>query len=354
MVVAPWWARWLVNGLVSAVMLTAIVAALFPGFVGRTGWLWALVSLAGLSLAVAGPMVYLEKPVRHQYAAALTGLNLEQRSQVSRALRRGEVPSDPRVLASAIRVGTVSLAYLRRATRWQTTAKWWMPAMYLVLAVLAFVDNDIRRGLLWTGFTVYFATYFAWTSYKARRLPQNVELLRAAATDIPEAAAAASETEDSVVLPPRRILATLLVIAVAGIGFGTIGYLSGAFESHTAGLTPECHTASDVVDFIYAHRDMLDPNLITAGDPDLSRYQDWSNQLQNYARQPSTPEVSRHLRRIAELSAQAVSQVQDIRKDPGASPSPDAIHDQKTAYQNTVNELVSEEKDLVSACHPHS
>ena len=347
MVVAPWWARWLVSALVTAVTFTAVVVLLLPGFVARTGWLWTLLGLAGFSLAIAGPVVLLQNPVQKSYAAAVAGLNLEQRCQVSRALRRGEVPADPRVLASAIRVGTLNLAYCRRVTRWQRAAKWWMPALCFVLAVLAFVDNDVRRGLLWVGFALYFAAYFAWTSYQARRLSRHVELLRAAATDIPEAAAAAGETEDSIVLPRRRIVASLLMIVVVGISFGTIGYLSGSPERQT----PDCRTAGDAVNFIDAHRDMLDSSLITAGGPDLSRYHDWSDQLQKYARQVSTPDVSRHLRRIAELSAQAVSLVRDIR-NPMVSPSPDAIRDHQTAYQKTVSDLVHEDRDLVSACGP--
>ncbi|ORA41832.1 hypothetical protein BST19_27550 [Mycobacterium bouchedurhonense] len=348
MVVAPWWVRWLVSALLTAVMLTAIGAALFPNFVASTGWLWALVALAGFSLAVAAPVVVIQNPVQRSYAAALTGLNHEQRTHVMKALRRGEVPSDSRVVAAAIRVGTINLAYLRRAGRWQSTAKWWVPAIYILVGVLAFIARDPRRGLLWVGFALFFAANFAWTSHKQQRISQRVEFLRGAAADIPEAAAAAAETEDSVALPKRRTWVAVVMVVVVGIGFGIVAYLSGQFDKQT----PDCRTADSVVDFIHAHPDMFDARLITPGDPGLNRYQDWSDQLKTYARQVSTPDISRHLHRIADLSAQAVALVQDIRKDPVISPSPDVIRDHETAYQNTLTQLVAEEGDLVSACHP--
>ena len=46
--------------------------------------------------------------------------------------------------------------------------------------------------------------------------------------------------------------------------------------------TPECGTADSLVDYIHAHPDMLDSTLITHGDPDLGKYQQWSAQLHAY------------------------------------------------------------------------
>ncbi|MDV3305616.1 hypothetical protein K7Z75_18310 [Mycobacterium avium subsp. hominissuis] len=348
MVVAPWWVHWLVSALATAVMLAAIAAAMFPNLVAVIGWLWALVALAGFSLALAAPLVVIQNPMRRSCAAQLAGLNDGQRTHAMKALRRGEVPSDPRVLAAAIRVGTINLAYLRRAARWQKTTQWWLPALYIFIGVLTFIGNETRKGLLWVGFALFFAANFAWTAYRSRRLTQHVERLRSAAADIPEAASAPAETEDSVALPKRRIWVAVVTVVVVGAGFGTAAYLSGQFDKQT----PDCRTADSAVDFIHAHPDLFDARLITPGDPGLNRYQDWSDQLKTYARQVSTPDISRHLHRIADLSAQAVSLVQDTRKDPVVSPSPDAIRDHETAYQNTLTQLVAEEGDLVSACHP--
>lgn len=347
MIVAPWWVRWLVSASVMALTLTAIVVLLLPNFLAATGWLWGLAAVVAFSLAFAAPVLVIQNPVRQSYAAALTGLTLQQRTQVMKVLRRGEVPADPHVLAASIRVGTLSMAYLRRrAAPWQKTAKWWFPALYVVLAVLDFATNSPRQGLLWLGFALYFAAYFGWTSYRARQLPQNVARLRAVGAAIPEAASAAADTEDSVTLPPRRVWASVLLVVVVAISFGIAAYLWGLSDRRP----PDCRTVDKAVDFIYAHRDMLDAQLITTGGPDVSKYQGWSDELQNYARQVSAPDISRHLHRIAELSMQAVSLVQDIRKDPVVSPSPDAIRDHETAYQHAMTELVAEEGTLVPIC----
>ncbi len=181
-------------------------------------------------------------------------MNLGQRTQTIKALRRGQVPSDPRVLAAAIRVGTISLPYRRRAARWQKTAQWWVPATYAVGAVVfELTGNNTRLALLWAGFALFFGVLFVWRSYRSRRVPQHVERLRAAATGIPEAASAAVETEESVAWSPRRMkIAVLLLIAVA-VGFGAAVYLLAPPRQ-----SPDCRTADNVVTFIYAHRDLLD------------------------------------------------------------------------------------------------
>lgn len=345
MVVAPWWARWLLSALEAALVITWAVVLLFPKFLAVTGWLWGVVALAGFSLAAAAAGVCIQHPIRQNYAATVTGLNLLQRSQIVNALRRGHIPSDPRVLAAAIRVGALNLAYLRRTPRWQrTAAKWWMPPLLGGMAVMGFIGNEPRRGVFWTGFAVFLVSQSTWLWYKTRRLPQHIELLRAATADIPEALTGA---EDPVALPPRRLWLSTLLVVVGGIAGGAIAFLSDR-------PTPDCRTADAVVNHIAAHPDMLDARLITPGEPDLIKYQDWSNQLQSYARQVSTPDISHHIHRIAELSTQAVSLVQDIRKDLVASTSTDVILDRETAYHNTVTQLINEDKALISICHPHS
>lgn len=346
MVVAPWWLRWLVDAAVAAVALTAIVAAILPTFVATTG-LWGLVALLGFSLAAAAPIVLVQTSVQRSYAAALAGLTLEQRTQTVKALRGGQVPSDPRVLAAAIRVGTISRAYGRRAARWQKTAIWWLPATYAAGAVVFEFTGNTRQALLWAGFALLFAALFAWRSYRSRRLPQHVERLRAAATEIPEAASAAADTEDSVALAPRRMKTAVLLLIAVAIAFGTAVYLWAPPRQ-----SPDCRTADNVVTFIYAHCDLLDAGRITPGDPSLKNYQDWSEQLQT-THGKHQPDILRHLHRIAELSVQAVTLVQDTRKDPVASSPPGVIRDHQIAYQKTTSELIAQDDDLVPICHPH-
>jgi 4-amino-4-deoxy-L-arabinose transferase-like glycosyltransferase len=112
LVVAPWWVLWLVNAALFAAALIAICALGLPGFTDA-GWIWPLVSVVGFSLIATALTTIAQRPVQQSYAPAIAGLSLPQRSQAAKALRRGEIPSDPRVLAAAIRVGNLSLAYRR-------------------------------------------------------------------------------------------------------------------------------------------------------------------------------------------------------------------------------------------------
>jgi hypothetical protein len=339
-VVAPWWVLWLVSAGLTAAVLAAVAGLLFPHLFVITGRLWGLLGVAGFSAIVAALGVFAQHPVRQAYAAAVTGLNLEQRTQISKALRRGEVPSDPRVLAAAIRVGTLNLAYLRRVGPWQKVVGWLAPALFIVAAVLAFMGDAVRQGVFSVGLALLLAAYLAWFWYRMRRLPKHVESLRAVAVSRPEAAALPPATEDSVALPSRRLWVLVPSLIVIGIGAGTAGYLSDRPR-------PDCRTADAVVDFNVKHDDMIAAPVGSSNDLDLTRYRDWSNQLQKYARQVSSPDIARHLHRIADLSAQAVSLVQDIRSDPAAGPSNDAILKHKSAYQNTITQLLD-----VSICHP--
>jgi hypothetical protein len=344
-VVAPWWVRWLVNSAIAAVVLVALSAVLFPTLYYSFGWLGGLLVLLVFGLAVGALMARLQTSIANSYAPALTGLDLQQRTQVYKAVRGGPVPDDPRALAAAARVGVISLAFQRRAPRWQKTTRWWAPVLYVVIGVIEFLLRDPRQGLVWTAVALFFAILLPVQTRRSRRLPHTVERLRAAASEIPEVV----DVEDTVVLPPRRMRTTVLLLLVLGLAFGTVLYLWG-FPRHA----PDCRTADKVVDLIYTHPKLLDANLITPGDPALSRYQDWSNQLQDYARQVTAADLAPHLHRIAELSAQAVALVADLRKDPAGSLPPDIVSDRQAAYQKIINELISEDDALNAICHAHS
>jgi hypothetical protein len=348
MVVAPWWVLFLVDAVASAIVLILFTAVLYPFFFAARGWLGGSLILLVLGLAAAVSIVRVQTQLQRSYAPALTGLNVEQRGQILKALRRGEIPADPHVLVSALRVGLVTLAHRDRAARWQKTAKWWAPGLYIVLAIVSFTILDVPRwGWLCLGIAMYFAARYVQAARRSGRLPDNVERLRAAVAAIPEAASATAETQ--VALPPRRMKVSVLLAVVVGTAFGATMLFWG-----TPRQTPECRAAYAAVDYIHAHKDLLDAAKITEGGPDLSKYQEWSDQLRSYAQRVSAPNIARHLDRIVELSSQAVSLVADIRKDPLVSPPPDVIGDHEKAYQKIANELVEEDSALIPICRPHN
>jgi hypothetical protein len=345
LVVAPQWVLWLVNAAVFAVALIAICVLGIPGF-AATGWVWPLVSVVGFSLIATAIKTIAQRPIQQSYAPAVAGLSLPQRSQAGKALRRGEVPSDPQVLAAALRVGNLSMAYQRRVPPWQRVFRWCVPILWIVAGALGFVGGNARSGWTWVGLAVLVAILLAWSSYKTRRLSRHVELLRSAADSSPQAISMLAEAKDSVAPPPRvrfRVAFTVVVVVAVAAGVAVL-YLRDR-------RTPDCRTADSVVDFIHGHPDMLDSTLITPGGPSLDEYQGWSNQLQADSRQVSSSELKPHLHRITEFSAEAVSLVRDTRRNPTATQSADEVINRESAYRTVIGQLINEDKALIPICH---
>ncbi len=344
LVVAPWWVRWFASASRLALGFIPLALLLVPDLVFHL--VPGLMAVLGFTFFFAAPITLVQRPTQRGFAAAVAGLSGRQRTQVARALRRGEIPSDPDVLAAAIRVGTLTMAYRRRAPSWQKTSKWWLPAMYMGIGLLEFLLNDTRRGVVWVVLTLALAAQSVWVSYRGRHLLKHLQRLRSAASSTPEASSVLAEDEATVALPPRRLRAALLVAVVGGLGGGALVFVVNRPR-------PECRIADSVVNFIADHRDMLDARLITPGDPGLDKYQNWSDQLQNYSRQVTAPDITPHLRHIAELSTQAVSLVEKARPDPPVTLSSNEIRSLETTYQTTVNQLVDEDTALLEGCHPH-
>lgn len=347
LVVAPWWVLWLVNAATFAITLSVIFGLGLPG-VGAAGWAWPLLSVLLFSLIVTALLTRARRPIQQSYARTVTGLDLAQRSQAVKALRRGEVPSDPAVLAAAIRIGDLSMAYHRRVPAWQRRVSWVVPALWVVAAVLEFIGNDARAGLTWSGLALLVAARMAWATHKVRQLPGRLQLLRSAADSSPQALSVLAEAHDSAAPPPNRrfrlAFVVVVVIAVAGAVFAV--YRQGQ-------PSRDCRTADAVVGFIHEHPDMLDASLITPGGPGLDKYQDWSDRLVAYSQQVSAPDLAPHLHRIAKISTDAVGVVTDARRDSFATQSTDEMLARQAAYHALVSQLVDEDKALIPPCHPH-
>jgi hypothetical protein len=347
LVVAPWWVLWLVNAGTFTVTLVAICVLGFSGF-AASGWTWPLLAVLGFSVVVTALLTVGRRPIQQSYARTVTGLDLSQRSQAVRALRRDEVPANPAVVAAAIRIGNLSMAYQRRVPRWQKRLAWCVPVLWLVAAVLEFVGNNTRSGLTWSALALLVAARLGWTSHKARRLPGRLELLSSAADSSPQALSALADAHDSAAPPPslrfRIAYAAAVAVAVAG---GIVAVYQHARPSR------DCRTADAVVGFIHAHPDMLDSSLITPGGPGLDKYQDWSDQLVAYSQQVSAPDLAPHLHLIAGLSESAVALVTDARRDSFATQSAEKVLARQGFYHGIIGQLIDEDKALIPPCHPH-
>ncbi|OBA59459.1 hypothetical protein A5647_17590 [Mycobacterium sp. 1100029.7] len=346
LVVAPWWVLWLVNAATFTVTMSVICVLGLPGF-AASGWTWPLLSVLFFSVIVTGLATRARRPIQQSYARTVTGLELAQRSEAAKALRRGEVPSDPAVLAAAIRLGELSMAYQRRIPQWQRWVAWGVPILWVVAGALEFVGTDARAGFTWGALAVLVGARLAWAAHKARRLPQRLALLRSAADSSPPALSALAEAQDAIAPPPslrfRLAFATVVAIAVAG-GVAAV-YQQGR-------PTRDCRTADAAVNYIHAHPDMLDASLINPGGPGLDKYQDWSDQLATYSRQVSAPDLAPQLQRIAGLAARAVELVTDARRDSFATQSTDEMLSRQTLYHGLIGQLVEQDKALIPPCHP--
>jgi hypothetical protein len=346
LVVAPWWVLWLVNAATFTVTLSLICALGLPGF-AASGWIWPLLSVLAFSLIVTALLTRARRPIQQSYARTVTGLDLAQRAQAVKALRRGETPSDAAVLAAAIRVGNLSNAYQRRVPPWQGRLAWIVPALWVVAAILEFVGNNPRAGLTWCVLALLVAARLAWAAHKARRLPGRLELLRSAADSNPHALSVLAEAHDSAApAPGLRFRIAFAVVVVVAVSAGVVAvYRQGQGRR-------DCRIADAAVGFIHAHPDMLDSSLITPGGPGLDKYQDWSDQLVAYARQVSAPDLAPHLHRIAGLSAAAVGLVTDARRDSFTSATIDDILARQASYHGTIGQLIDEDQALIPPCHP--
>jgi hypothetical protein len=336
---APFWVRWLATGLLLSAWL---LGAAWVGTRNRgnfPGPAWAVATVLGFAFAASALSTLAQRPVQRSFAAAVAGLGAAQRVQAFKALRRGEAPSDPRVLAAAVRVGALSMAYRRRQSRRQRVGRWVALGLLLVAVVLAAIGRDVRTAVLWAGLMVMLAVLVGLAEYRRRRLPRHLDALRSAAAA--QGLSAPAGVDGPVAESPPRWMSVLLVVLI-GVGGGLVGYLS-------VRPRPECRTADAVVNFIAAHREMLDPALITPGWPALDQYQGWSDQLNRYSRQVSASDLAPHLQRIASYSDQAVSLVRDARS--AENPSPADVSSRRAAYQVIVGELVDEDKTLVPICH---
>lgn len=223
MILAGRWERFLANAALIVVIFIVMAWLMFPAFAHTSGWPWKLLAFTVLGLAGAAAQEVAARPTVRTFAGALIGLNHTQRATVLKSLRGKAIPSDPAVLAAAIRIGAIGQAYDQRYTRKQKGWRWALPALYLLMAAVQLIgrvgEREIHQGLLWAGLGVYFGLYFRWAAHRREQLNRALSQLRAAAIDVPLAALAAAQTSGPVQIPAQRAWASLLIVAVVGVAF---------------------------------------------------------------------------------------------------------------------------------------
>lgn len=342
---APWWARWLViSAWVTVWSLLFCFAVLQQQYHWWTPWpAWVTATgVAVFGLLAGVPITLLTQPVVNTYATVLNGLTAPQRTAVARAVRGGPIPTDPAVLTATVRAMDLARGYRDRVTPTQRRLGWVVIGIFgVVLTVLEFIADRPLLGLVYLALAVWLAVLQVWPAWIRHRREPHLARLRAAAADDPEVAAAVAQAVAPAAPTARQRwlrVGLVLLLAVAG-GAAT------AWLSNVSGR--DCRTVRTVVGYIHDHRDLLDPGRIGPGGPDLSEYQAWSDQLAHYSIRVSDPDIARHLQQIGDLSAEAVSTVEQART-PGLSTT--GIDIRKAFYLNIVQRLVDADTQLLDGC----
>lgn len=335
----PLWVQGLARGGIYVLPVVGVLMVTAPMFIYRMGWPLTVLSVIALCAVVTAAALCVERPVRRRYLDTLAGLNRSQSLAALEALRTGEVPSDPDVLAAAVRVGAISVGYQRTASRAQRAARWCAPAAAFTFGVVELFRLPALYGglLIAVGFLGVFRTVVG--ARRRRRSRSNVHILRAAAG--PEVVP--DQHEVAAGLPRFRYGLAVAAVVVPVVAFMSLVYVVSMSE-------PDCYYAGAVMDLVYDQRGLGDPQNMTRGDPALAAYQAWSDKLRTYATQASDPRIAPHLHRIADLSAQAVAEVARSRDAMVFPPADYSLADEQKAFATTMGALFEEEKVLGPLC----
>ena len=339
---ARWWVRCAVVALIAALILGPLWWS-WVSFAGvdALGWACTLGLLFGCCLLFGATMTIVQQSGRRAYFEALRGLDKPQRAQALNALSVGGVPDDRAVLAGAIRLGNLWMVYRRRRSRWARAYVTWFPILLVVLACVDFFTHNARQGFVWIWVAVLSTANTLWARRRWGRWPQHLEELRAAAPDL-------ADQGEPPALSSRRVMVLSAVAMVVAGGIAAVPWVF--FPSHQP--RSQCQTADAAITYVHDKPELTTPGSIGPGDPPLSAYQQWSDQLHTYAGQVSAPDLAPHMARIADLSAQAVSQVRDARQNPGHVPSYEESEARWNTYLSTIQQLYAEERQILAVCNP--
>lgn len=114
---APLWVVGVLRGRLAVIFLSAVLAVMYPTFVDRAGLPVAALAVIALSTIATGTMIYIGLPARRRSRQALDGLDRTRSLAALDALRTGQIPADPGVLAAAVRSADALVVPDRRADR---------------------------------------------------------------------------------------------------------------------------------------------------------------------------------------------------------------------------------------------
>lgn len=349
--VAPPRTRWLFSaGWAFVWSLGYAAATLTP--LGAHGYRW-WVPIIGftllMALAIAVLTMLLDRSTASGYRAVLDGLTSEQRRQVGRVWGRGPVPTDPAVLTAALRLHDLLERQRQGNRRRRITGVVLVGIATVMLVATAISQHHTVSGsaVLFLLLGVMMVAAPTATALRARRQQPRLAQLRAAAQSEPTVAATVSRPTPPVpsVTGRHRLQWAAAVVTIAVIYVGAL-VIAMELTPHRAG----CRAVNAAVKEIYQDRNtLLTANAVAPNGPPLSQFQQWADSLRRHAAEAaSDPATAPRLDRIADLAAQAVTLVDQARRD--AQTNSLSATDRQSTYLDIVSQLVAEEGAAQGEC----
>lgn len=339
---SPWWVRGLVQATIFAIFIGAVVVEFYPMFIVRVGSPLTALAVIALCASVTGAVLYFQRPVRQRGLDALGGRTRQHRLAALAALRTGDVPGDPDVLAAAIRGGELAKAYRRKVSRTQRAMQWLVPTAAIGYGLFELSRLPLRFGVLLIAVGIWWIVLSVLRSRRRRRTFRNLDKLRVAAG--PELALT-GEGEVVTTLPPLRFRLVVAAVTIPVVAFMTLVYFVTRAD-------PDCYYVAGAADLIHDQWQLADPQNMTRGQPDLAAYRSWAQQLRDYADQVTDPRLAPGVHRISSLADQAVALFAQSR-DAMIKPSPGYdLGDQERAFSATMQKLADEDNAVFAVCFP--
>lgn len=180
---APWWVSWIATAFLTAAFAGPVWLLLLQGPDANAWWPMFLAAI-GFGAVMATLATITQRPIRRAMAAAVDGLDRSGRAHAITATRRGGVPTDPQVLAAAIRLCTASLGGRVRQSPsgwWAKIIPWIGPALFASIAILNLVAGDHRKAIGYAGVAAFIAATSWWSTYAGNHTQARRDLMDAAA-----------------------------------------------------------------------------------------------------------------------------------------------------------------------------
>ncbi|WP_431240958.1 hypothetical protein ACQ86B_28975 (plasmid) [Mycolicibacterium aichiense] len=333
-----WSMRWAMTSAVLLAISAVVVLAQWLQYPGRLP-MWVVAVMVVASLGAGALAAALQRLQMAPYAAIAAALNSRQRAELAAMIKPGPLPADPRVLAAAARLRR--LGRTRRVPRWRPWVVVGVMAAYGAWATT--VSGTATVGVILLVWAAISAARVGWAQVRARQLAPRWAAVVAAADANPTARNLLDTTDDAPAVRDWRRWGCLIGAAII---FG--GAYGIAFSGIRTAQARECRVASTVVNYIYQHKDLLDSERLTGSELSVSAYQQWAQQLADYATQAKASSFGPDLARVSD-AADRIARTVDLVQE--SSPRPDQLSsEQVDLFARQVRQLLDVEQPLVTAC----